>query len=990
MSGRASVYDTQFNIEQAAAQIEPEMQPRSGLYSIPANYAEYRETLEPILTQAFIAQPIVGNVLPTAEQREHIHMLAERTLANARRMVHLNDMGLSSFMCDVIVLAAVLALRAWNEDDASNNETLWEYIHNQFALPFEYGNFSNSPEYKVFREAIESSLFRHKRLRATRGQKYYTSLLIHALAPKIKFHTLFEQIFNFYAKNLHYHYVQDDPAFSAFTCAMKSHFEATKAQSSDAIHIKNIQSFVAIKQYFLQCPKFMSGLVERIVQQMDTLVATGAVIKTDYLDTLLVDWYEKRSREEHISHRKKRMESSSERVVTEFRNIRLSYMRKSEKVMLVIPAIRLGEERIEKPQIAIFKYEGDMNPYVEDLRYYGNSICITSSKKEVPLELLISDVHSRCFEFRAVITYGGENIFDSGKKLFRSAIVFCDNGAEILKRPGNEYVNVFAQKNCVIGGTETTADCFMKSSNGGSVYRILFDKNTDITANDEPLYPVERQLSGLILRSLVSAISHCKYVEKQHEYHIFTRQPVLEISSNKLHIEKQYRIVIDNNNAVLSDYFDSSNNCYKILLPNEKGLHDFRIIDNSTQQRIYHLPYIFYENFSIDFDGFYFTDDYCSNGSLSVSVQTDNEPVIIPYEYNLDQNVMLTSHSLGDLAVDIPLLKCFLNEQKLNECIDRVIWYEDIPAHALLELKIPRGYSATILVGSKSFASDNIEIGNIIRTGKASGTEAVGIILRSDNAPPIEIKLFDVAFTPHFQKLPIAIDVDSLQWSVENNFVGNRDTEFEILISYKGKDYEKHKFTCIDEVFELCGEVADGIYQYEINAKQPGFFSKYEQVTSGQFAIGDPNKFLFDGCAIIVTEARVENDCLPLNHSSGIIKNLQYIGEQFLNGETQHYPCYEGQLFYKHGNRMSLYATADYERNGKTHEQINPVKVWRVNEFTISLRTSADDGLYVHKGWMSITDRQPPPRKMKLSAENWIIPDFYHYKVIPLSEVENV
>ena len=92
-------------------------------------------------------------------------------------------------------------------------------------------------------------------------------------------------------------------------------------------------------------------------------------------------------------------------------------------------------------------------------------------------------------------------------------------------------------------------------------------------------------------------------------------------------------------------------------------------------------------------------------------------------------------------------------------------------------------------------------------------------------------------------------------------------------------------------------------------------------------------------------------------------------------------------MLYKHDGRLRPYATADYERNGKHHEQVNPVKVWVINEFTISLRTPADDGLYVHKGWKSITDRKPPNKTMGLSADNWFNPDYYHYKVIAQSEV---
>lgn len=969
--------------------IEPEMQSHSGLYPIPRAHTEHRELLEPIMTQAFISQPVIGNVIPTDEQREWIHMLAERILSNARRMVHLDNMGLDSFSRDIIVLATVLILRNWN-DEGSDKERLWEYICNQFALPFDDGSFANSPEYKMFREAITFSLRRHNRLSATTGQKYYTTLLIHSLAPKAKFHDLFEQVFNFYAKNLHYHYLRSDPAFSSFAYAMKSRFEATKTRFDDDLSIKSVQSSIAIKQYFLRCPKFMSTLLERIVRKMDTLVATGAIdnVESDYIDALLVEWHEKRSREERTSDRKKRTEASTERVVTDFGNIRISYIYELGKVSLVIPSIRLGEEHTEKPQITMYRYIGDENPYVADLRYYGNYICITSSKIEIPLNLLMQGLDVHRFEYRAVITYGGKVIFDSGTKLFRKAIIFCESGTETLKRPENEYVNIFTQKSCVIEGLETAPDCFVQPNGSNSIYRILIDKNTCLTINGEPLYPVEQIVSGLTLRLLVPPVSDCKYAEGQHEYHVFSRQPVLEISSNKPQFEKQYRLAMDNNIASLSDYYDASNDSYKIPLPPEKGLHGFRIIDNVTHQRIYELPYIVFENFSLDFNGFYFTESYSDNGNLSI--HAENKSSDLSYALDIDRNVMLVSYEKGDLEVDIPILRCLLDGQELTEDVGLVLWHNEIPSHALLDIEMPRGYFVTVIIGSATFESCSVEIGNIIRTNRNSSIGAVGLILRRENERPIEIKLFDIAFEPYFKGSPVITYSNTLQWSIEENFVGDKNTEFEVHVQYKDFDYGKYKFGCDDAFFDLYDDLLEGVYQFTVYAKQPGFFSKYELLLADRLIVGEPEKFWFDGCAVIVTEAIIEDDYVTLNHSSGIIVDLCYIGEHYLNGETQHYPCYEGKLFYKNGDRLYPYATAEYERNGKHHEQVNPVKLWVVNEFTISLRTPADDGLYVHKGWSSITDRKPPTKAMNLHAANWLTPDYYHYKIIPQSEVQNV
>ena len=63
---------TEFSI-----QAEPEMSSHSGLYQFADIHIAHRELLESVMTQAFLAQPIIGNISITGEQHERIHMLAE-------------------------------------------------------------------------------------------------------------------------------------------------------------------------------------------------------------------------------------------------------------------------------------------------------------------------------------------------------------------------------------------------------------------------------------------------------------------------------------------------------------------------------------------------------------------------------------------------------------------------------------------------------------------------------------------------------------------------------------------------------------------------------------------------------------------------------------------------------------------------------------------------------------------------------------------------
>jgi hypothetical protein len=328
------------------------MQSRSGSYPMTKVSAQLRDFLEPILTQAFVSQPLLGNIIISDLERKVVHEIAKSVLAGALDRVGSRNYGLDDFQCDILVLETVLLLRNWSDDEAEvdddgeegdGNQNFWEYICNQYAMT--YYDFGASHEYKIFRYVISRSLKSHRRFFVKTGQKYYTSMLTHALAPKVRFNALFEQVFAFYAKSLDYHYIKNDPAFKAFAYAMNKRFTTGKAQSGDSVYIKSVQSSSAIISLFKSCPNYMSDFVEHVIRGIDTLVARGVIDETSFIDSLLAKWYENRSREVRSSDRKKRSTASTDRVVTEFTNIRPSYRYDSGQVSLVIPSIRLGADK---------------------------------------------------------------------------------------------------------------------------------------------------------------------------------------------------------------------------------------------------------------------------------------------------------------------------------------------------------------------------------------------------------------------------------------------------------------------------------------------------------------------------------------------------------------------------------------------------------------------------------------------------------------------
>jgi hypothetical protein len=734
----------------------------------------------------------------------------------------------------------------------------------------------------------------------------------------------------------------------------------------------------------------MSEFVEYVIHCIDTLVAKGKIQETTYIDTLLTKWYENRSREVRTSDRKKRFTASTDRVVTEFVNIRPFYRYESEQVLLVIPSIRLGAESDIEPFITIYRYPGDKNPYSDKLKYFGDSICITSSKKSILLDDLITYSQTN-IEPRVVISYGGNDIYDSGTKLFRDAIVFCSDGGEVLKRPGKEYINIYVTDTKVITGLDTSSGYSTVKCGKGHIYRLIIDENTFILINGLNLFPVVKVIRGLTLDYSVPPVSYCTYIHENHEYTIFLKQPILRISSAEQRIDKRYRIIIDGDVYHFEAVGDSDKNELVVTLPDNSGIHELRIIDNASHFCVFAISYVVFADLSLRFNGFYYCEGFDENGTVEIS---DNDDIkVYPYEKQSGQETMLLNYSDGDLSLDIPTLRCrFAGEYQSLET-ERVYWHKDIQRSSTLVVEPPRGYSTAVVIGRRIFNVNQVEIGNEINAVNTDSIESVGIIIRKDGQLNYQLKLFDIVFEPTFLSPPLTASKNLLNWYVEDNFIGDSDCEFKISIFFEGNLFYSYTVACKDEEILLEYPLEDGVYDYVIMMKSPGILSEFEDIKKGTLFIGDPNMFWFDKRSVIVTEAIIGNESIALKTSSGIITNLEYLGVLPLNGESLPYPCYQGCLQYKHNGSLRPYSSQKSVRNGKRHEQVNPVKLWVINEYTISLRDPTDDGLYINRMWNSITDKEPNKNadiNDWYNPINYDNPDYYSYEIITHTEVYGV
>ncbi|HHT28323.1 MAG TPA: hypothetical protein GXZ82_13915 [Firmicutes bacterium] len=966
--------------EALSLQIEEVMQARTGTY--PFHIPQKYELLGDALTQAFVAQPLLGNVCVTPDERDAIHTAAENILTERLKYLQKGrslglDYGLneSDFYRDILVLETALLLRNWSLDegdvDSDQEEaSFWEYLYNQFALSYD-GTFSNSHAYNLFRYAIRKSLNKHNRMFIDKGKSFYTTLLIHALAPVTKFRALFDQIYAFYTKTLQYQYLEADPAFEAFVNAMKKRFEGKSALADDDVYIKSVRSSSAIRGLFQCCPQYMTLFVEKIVRGIDTLVADGRLQEKSYLDTLLIDWFEARSRESRVSARQARTRAGTAKPV-QAAGAKMTYCYRDGNVLLEIPSIRLIDKSGDIPAVTIYRYPDDPKPYYQELQHFGY-FYTTNLEKSIPISNL-SPPDAQRIQLRAVVTVGDKTVYDSGAKLYREALVFAAGGKEITKRPDGEYVDIF-----VTAGSEVhieSLDYTEEPCENGFIYRVLVNDQTQITVNQVDLLSGAERVKDDTLSLSVLPIDGCVYIENQQRYAVFAAAPTLRVRVEDKNSAKQYRVVVDGAPMALSSCYVAVEGACPLLLPDESAPHVLQLINNTTDKVEYMLRYIVIEGIKLNYNGFCYFNNCSGDGSVEISDATGTYRY--PYGELLDQGSMLIPYCNGELELDIPTLNCYLDDEPISKDEDRIFWHEDIPMSAVLRVDPPRDYACTTAVGDKVFSDKRIELGNEIRSVDNAHCVPVCVEVCKNAERPVKIQLFSIALQPFFRSEPVVMEGNHLLWCVENNFVGDPASEFHLGIYQDGQLIREFRTECSDAILDMSVPLQDDWYEYVISVKPPGFFTELQELRRGRFTVGEPARLRFHKCNVIIKTAIIDGKHVALKEESAVITNLRYIGECKLNGEVLRYPCYQGKLQDRSGRGFYTYSNQERIRNGVCYEQVNPVKLWYINDYAIALRSPTDDGLYVHIGAKSITDVVPTEE----TSAFYINPDYYSYKVI--------
>ena len=167
--------------------------------------------------------------------------------------------------------------------------------------------------------------------------RYYTSLLLHAIAPKASIDSLFEILFGFYVDSLDFQYMSNDPSYKTLVKGMQARWNNADAE----IRLKSDAVMSGLKTLFLERPGYMAVLCDKLVETIDRLLRGETTEIRDRWDQLLADWYQKKSSIERSRFQGQKREHRTEYVATTTERILVQYRMEDGKVGISVPRIRL-------------------------------------------------------------------------------------------------------------------------------------------------------------------------------------------------------------------------------------------------------------------------------------------------------------------------------------------------------------------------------------------------------------------------------------------------------------------------------------------------------------------------------------------------------------------------------------------------------------------------------------------------------------------------
>jgi len=389
---------------------------------------------------------------------------------------------------------------------------------------------------------------------------------------------------------------------------------------------------------------------------------------------------------------------------------------------------------------------------------------------------------------------------------------------------------------------------------------------------------------------------------------------------------------------------------------------------------VYELKYAYIESFGLSFDGYYMASVPATR-ELTVKNSETSQTYAV---HNNAEFKEIIEFDNAIFEVELPAFRVICDGNDIVLTDDACVWHKDVSYSAKAKFTTPWGFDARLFVGGDEINGKYFDIGNYVQLNSSSRPNAVFWAKIGDGG--IKQRLFELVFIPRFSENPVRVYDRSLEWNPA--FIGDASSRFELHILRNGtvkKQYDQ----LTTQHLRLCN-LPDAKYTYEVLLVEKSFFAPVlRKLCDGEFGIGNPNAYKYDGKKIVITGVvwGKEGNSLEFGETKVIIDSLKLL-------EGHNYVAYEGILQFWRANKKQYwpYSSEDKLVDEKEILKVNPVHIHFINDNILAMTTDEGQRLNVDKKFKTITHYEQTDNV----RGRYIIERYYSYKIVDAEELQNV
>lgn len=875
--------------------------------------------------EAFNNEALLGNTKVLFSEDEYSEMV-DALEVMCKKLIHDRKSQFDEvvYYGQVFITLVEIAKRWKNSGLINDNDAdtgFWSFVSKTLSVEEEYQQKIRNAFIRVISKlANDNDREEWNRIPVVRdGQKYYATIMMHALAPINGLYSFYDLCFNVFQKDLDYSYTEEDDwigeeMVEKLKLQLKWGYKEEKGVSiGSSIYRINI----GLRSYILHpdLEDDFERFVKDTFDKINRLYGLDDIEEDSWADVNIVKWWKsvKEVTDKHVAKRGNRMPTvTSDKVV-------VKYVRKNDRVFLCVPPIRLTDVT-DKVELIIYAE----NKHVYSAEIYTKRGELVVSTKQVELELNQLLVDASSIDVRVFIFKNNVEIFDSENQkatsLKREFILFSEE-KELFNQvltPSNYFVYAFD-----IDSLKKPNEC---STYGSRFYNIYPIAGEILAGVNRKVDFVEKEKSGCLGKKacILGNVPYAEWKKEEISYQVYADSVRLTIPLDVNH--KALELSVEGRRYKLSDFeMISSEDPYcgydiSSCIPKSQGVY-ISLYSYEKKGVLFEETMVLFDNFKMVFNSPYYY------GEMDRKLDIEYGGTRKEISWKQQDDIVTYPLEDGELLVTPPNLRWRIGSGQWHSSpIIGLHWFKELVEDgAVLEIDYPiTGHPFKVFgkMGKKRLDIDDIskkyKIGRFIF---ANEDKEEIVVCMSDRMNSEQV-LFRVSTKEYFRDSPFVYRDGIVFWNVEETFIGDKNRTFVVNVGDNVMEVGFHN----QDLFE---GLKEDVYETIVRVKSKSIFAKENRVIyKGPLFVGKEELFRYRKKLLkinsVSSSLSYDAQKWEMLDYGYVIKDLSYFEEQEDDGVHGYYL---GKLLINKGGRWQDIDDLRLPNERGEVDLINPVRI---------------------------------------------------------------